>query len=119
MSCENVYNETKNPEKNHIQKIIEQLDLLQQYFSSLQGSFSLNELRKLGIDASDESDSVKNNSKLNALRLFTLPDGSKDYFYYHVKFFGKFETRLHFLPITNSSKCYIKYIGKHLKTQNF
>ena len=108
-----------NPERNHIQKVIEQLDLLQQYFSSLQGKFSLKELKTLGIDVSDESDSVKNNPKLRALRLFTLPDGSRDYFYYHVKFFGKFETRLHFLPIPNSSKCYFGYIGKHLKTQMY
>lgn len=108
-----------NPERNHIQKIIEQLDLLQHYFETLQGSFSLNELKTLGIDVSDESDSVKNNSKLSELRLFTLPDGSREYFYYHVKFFGKFETRLHFLPIPNSSKCYVGYIGKHLKTQKY
>ena len=108
-----------NPERNHIQKIIEQLDLLQQYFAALHGSFSLNELKKIGMDVSDESDSVKNNSKLSEQRLFTLPDVSRDYFYYHVKFFGKFETRLHFLPIPNSSKCYVGYIGKHLKTQMY
>lgn len=106
----------RDPEKNHIEKVIEQLDLLQQYFSSLKKSFSLNELKHLGIDVSDESDTVKKNPKLKEVRFIKLPDGSKEYFYYHTKFFGKFESRLYFLPITNSSKCYIGYIGRHLQT---
>lgn len=117
IKCENVKNCLyRDPEKNHIEKVIEQLNLLQQYFSSLKNSFSLNELKKLGIDVSDESDTVKKNQKLKKVRFFKLPDGSKEYFYYHTKFFGKFESRLYFLPISNSSKCYIGYIGRHLPT---
>ncbi|MCQ2979657.1 MAG: hypothetical protein MJ245_07660 [Clostridia bacterium] len=109
----------KNPEKNHILKIIEQLDLLQTYFVNLKTSFSFDELKLIGVDASDESDTVKRDPNLNKYRLFKLPNETKDFFFYHTKFFGKFETRLYFLPIKNSNKCYIGYIGKHLKTQKF
>ncbi|MBD5447713.1 MAG: hypothetical protein HDR32_08280 [Treponema sp.] len=109
----------ENPERNHIAKIIEQLDTLNTYFSSLQDTFSFAELKKLGINVSDESDTVKQKPNLKKHRCVKLPDGTKEYFFYHAKFFGKFETRLYFLPIKNTKKCYIGYIGKHLKTQKY
>ena len=109
----------ENPEKNHIDKIIEQLDYLQQYFSNNNGIFSFEKLKLLGLDASDDSISVKNDPNLKKDRLFRLPNGDDKYFFYHLKFYGKFETRIYFLPTEKNSKCYIGYIGKHLKTKKF
>lgn len=109
----------KNPEKYHIIKIIEQLDLLQEYFSKHQGLFTFDSVKQVGIEASDESITVKHDPELKKERLNTLPDGSQKYFFYHTKFWGKFETRLYFYPIQGTNKCYIGYIGKHLKTKRF
>lgn len=109
----------ENPEKNHIDKIIEQLDYLQQYFSNNNEIFSFEKLKLLGLDVSDESISVKNDPNLKKYRLFRLPNGDDKYFFYHLKFYGKFETRIYFLPTEKNSKCYIGYIGKHLKTKKF
>lgn len=120
IKCENLKDCLyRDPEKYHIKKVIEQLDLLQEYFASQKGSFSLNELKEIGINVSDESPSVKSNQKLKKLRCFKLPDGSKEYFFYHTKFSAKFESRLYFLPISDSSNCYIGYVGKHLPTAKY
>jgi hypothetical protein len=66
------------------------------------------------LDFSPESESVRNNPKLNRYRMFQLPDGKQSLFSLHIKNFpGYF--RLYFLPDYNGKKIFIGYFGKHLQ----
>lgn len=63
---------------------------------------------------SGESTTVKNNSKLKALRYFTV-ENEKVYFNNHIKISNGY--RIYFLE--QKSLIYIGYIGKHLKTKKY
>lgn len=104
-------------EKYHIVKVIERLNKMQEYFA---GNHTQYNPKELGMEARTESDSVKNDDELKQLRLFKLPSGEKKYFFDHIGFTGKYTGgRIHFLPDVNNQRCYIGYIGRHLKTKKF
>lgn len=102
------------PHKAHIQRIIWKLVILDQYY----GRYAVYQMKKI-VNARTESDSVKNDPKLKKERLFTKPDGTKDYFYDHISFAGDYSGRIHYLPDDRIKKIYIGYIGKHLPTEKY
>jgi hypothetical protein len=115
--CESVKDQLYNdPQKFHIEQVAKKLMRMQQYFSEYDGIY---DPKKLGLNARPESETVKSNNSLKALRLFKKPDGSRDYFYNHIGFTGKYCGRIHFLPDDSNGKCYIGYIGRHLPTKYF
>ncbi len=116
--CSNVKNQLfEDSEKFHIISVMKKLNEFQKYFSEYDGKYDPN---KLGMGARTESESVKKNPELRNLRLFTKPDGTKDYFYDHVGFNGKYSAgRIHFLPDDKKRMCYIGYIGRHLPTKKY
>lgn len=116
--CSNVKNQLfEDSEKFHIISVMKKLDGFQKYFSEYDGKYDPN---KLGMGARTESESVKKNPELRDLRLFIKPDGTKDYFYDHVGFNGKYSAgRIHFLPDDKKRMCYIGYIGRHLPTKKY
>lgn len=67
-----------------------------------------------GVDASDESDTTKANSKLKDQRLFSIPDLGSIYCFHHIKVSNTY--RIHFYACPETKKAYIAYIGKHLKS---
>lgn len=107
-----------DPEKFHIDRIIEQLDILQTFFQNRKVNRSCSvELNNMGVDVSDESGATKDNSICENERTFSLPNGEKAVFWLHMKFEGKFTTRLHFLPKPGDlNHCYVGYISRHLDT---
>lgn len=115
--CESVKEQLySDPEKFHIEQVAKKLIRMQQYFSNYDGLY---DPKKLGLNARTESETVKSNKDLKAFRLFKKPDGTRDYFYNHIGFTGKYCGRIHFLPDDCDRKCYIGYIGKHLPTKYF
>lgn len=77
------------------------------------GHFSLS----TGVDASDESDSTKNDPKLKEERRFALPNIGSKLCFLHIKISNT--RRIHFYPDSTSKLIYVPYIGKHLKTVNY
>lgn len=115
--CENVKAQLyKDSEKFHIDQVIKRLLGLQQYFENCDEVYNPS---KLGLYARTESESVKKNPDLRALRLFKKPDGISEYFYDHIGFVGKYCGRIHFIPDNENKKCYIGYIGRHLPTKKY
>lgn len=106
-----------DPERYHVLKIMERLNILQSYFSQRHDFY---QPRELGLNARTESDTVKNDPDLKKYRLFKLPTGDQVYFYDHIGFTGKFSGgRIYFYPMVEDQKCYIGYIGRHLPTKKF
>lgn len=104
-------------EKCHIIKVIEKLKKMQSYFENEHVQYNPKEL---GMEARTESDSVKNDNDLKNERLFKMPSGEERYFFDHIGFTGKYTGgRIYFLPDVKNKKCYIGYIGRHLKTKKF
>jgi hypothetical protein len=93
-------------------RLWENMKFLNEHIGNCNSDMDLKEKTKLNF--SDESDRVKNNTKLRRHREFTLLDTHiKRFFGLHVKNFpGAF--RLHFLPDYKLKKIYIGYFGKHL-----
>lgn len=116
--CQNVKDQLiDDSEKHHIFAVMKKLDRFQQYFSNCDNLYSPKEL---GLSARTESESVKTDPELKGLRRFRLPDGNEEYFFDHVSFNGKYsDGRIHFLPDNTNNKCYIGYIGRHLKTEKY
>ncbi|WP_406242053.1 hypothetical protein ACF3M2_14205 [Tissierella carlieri] len=115
--CESVKEQLyKDPQKFHIEQIAKKLFRIQEYFSEYDGVYHP---KKLGLDARSESETVKSNESLRAMRYFKKTDGSNDYFYDHIGFMGNYCGRIHFLPDDENRKCYIGYIGRHLKTKKY
>lgn len=114
--CENVKKQIySNPGMDHINAIIKRLEKLDDYYNE-HNSF---DIKILGFNARDESESVKNDSKLKEFRKSKKPDGSYSYFYNHMSFSGNFNGRIHFEADDNIKKICIGYIGKHLPTAKF
>ncbi|MCK6513352.1 hypothetical protein L6R29_25765 [Myxococcota bacterium] len=63
-------------------------------------------------DASDESDSVKNNPHLRSKRRFSAPEGSTYECFWHLKLGNG--RRIHFFPLPQKKEIFVGYIGKHL-----
>lgn len=104
-------------EKFHIVKVMDRLQKMQEYFENEHEQYNPKEL---GMDARTESDSVKSDSELKNERLFKMPSGEEKYFFDHIGFTGKYTGgRIHFLPDVKNKKCYIGYIGRHLKTKKY
>lgn len=79
------------------------------------GRFSIDEVRGMGIDISDESTSVHEKPKLKAYRLFRINEAiGSQYCFLHLKI-G--EIRVYIYPDDNERKIYVPYIGVHLPTQ--
>lgn len=114
--CERVKKQIhSNPGMNHIKAIIKRLEKLDDYYNEY-NSF---DIKILGFNARDESESVKNDSKLKEFRKFKKPGGSYSYFYNHISFSGNFNGRIHFEADDNLKKIYIGYIGTHLPTAKY
>jgi hypothetical protein len=78
-------------------------------------TFPIEDFSKItGVDASDESDTTKTNSKLKRQRLFSIPDLGSIYCFHHIKISNTY--RVHFYADPNTKKAYIAYVGKHLRT---
>lgn len=115
--CESVKDQLyKDSQRFHIVQVAKKLLRLQQYFLEYDGKYNPKEL---GLYARTESETVKSTPDLKALRLFKKPDGSEEYFYDHIGFTGNYCGRIHFLPDNIIQKCYIGYVGKHLRTKKF
>ena len=116
--CDNVKKQLfDDSEKYHINAVMKKLDRFQEYFSNCSSTYNP---KDLGMGARTESETVKSDPALKNLRLFKLPDGKEEYFFDHVGFSGKYSSnRIHFFPDAPNKKCYIGYIGKHLKTDKF
>lgn len=110
----------KDPEKFHIDCIIKQLEILQSFFHNRTENRSCSEeLVKMGADVSGETGATRRNKTCEKERTFTLPNGETGVFWLHMKFEGKFNTRLHFLPVPDKlNECYVGYIGRHLHTSS-
>lgn len=89
-------------------------DYVNRYWTD--GGFSIRDVqRTVGIDISNESDSVKTNKDLRALRHFFInQEIGWQYCYYHIKI-G--DTRMYIYPDISNRNIYIPYIGRHLPTQ--
>lgn len=97
--------------------ILRDLIKLNEYVSKnwLQGNFQVLDFAKTtGVDASDESDTTKNDPKLKRKRLFSIPDIGSEYCFLHIKISNTY--RIHFYPDKQTHNIYIPYIGAHLKT---
>jgi len=116
--CESVKDQLYNdPERFHIIRVMERLNLLDKYFSSCDSHY---DPISIGTNARTESETVKTNPRLKELRKFRLPSCEERYFFDHISFTGKYTGgRIHFLPDCPNRKCYIGYIGRHLPTSIF
>lgn len=116
--CNSVKNQIyEDCERYHIVKVMDRLKKMQDYFEK---EHELYDPKELGMDARTESDSVKNDNDLKKERLFKMPSGEEKYFFDHIGFTGKYTGgRIYFLPDVKGKKCYIGYIGRHLKTKKY
>ncbi len=115
--CDSVkYQLIEDSERFHIQQILIRLQRMNQYFGDDDTVYNP---QKLGFNARTESETVQQNLELKKERLFKLPDGTFKYFFDHIGFTGKYCGRIHFWPDKANNRCYIGYIGKHLKTKKF
>lgn len=79
------------------------------------GEFPIDSFAKnTGVDASDESETTKNNPKLNRQRRFSIPGIGSIYCFLHIKVSNTY--RIHFYPDSKTRKAHIAYVGPHLKT---
>lgn len=109
--CKKIFTNLSISRANY-DRLWENLKLLNNNIFGCNSDGQLKEVTQLNF--TDESNRVKENSKLKRYREFTLPDKSERAFFgLHVKNFpGSF--RLHFLPDYEQHKIYIGYFGKHL-----
>ncbi|MBF0234062.1 MAG: hypothetical protein HQK65_13645, partial [Desulfamplus sp.] len=109
--CKKIFTNLSISRANY-DRLWENLKLLNNNISGCIFDGQLKELTQLNF--TDESNRIKENSKLRRYREFVLPDkGTKEFFGLHVKNFpGSF--RLHFLPDYEQHKIYVGYFGKHL-----
>lgn len=100
-----------------VKSVCSELITLDKYATTVwhSGRFSIDEVRGMGIDISDESTSVHEKPKLKAYRLFRINEaiGSR-YCFLHLKI-GVI--RVYIYPDDNERKIYVPYIGRHLPTQ--
>jgi len=107
----------EDSERFHIVQIINRLKRINHYFENCGKTYNNKEL---GMGARTESETVKNNPKLKALRRFRLPNGNYEYFFDHISFSGKYSgARIYFLPLHEKNSCVIGYIGRHLKSKMY
>jgi len=103
----------KHPNYN---QVVEILFLLQEYFSNWNGNFDERKIvSRFEIAAFENEETLKHYS---AERTFNLNSQRKEIFQAHVKMKLN-QWRIHFFPDTESLKCYIGYIGEHLRVPTF
>lgn len=97
----------------HFSQVIKKLKEFNKAISEWRsGRFDYRHLTKsYSLNISPES--ARTMEKYGEDRLFTLPDGSSQYFELHIK---TGDLRFHFYPNDDSREVYIGYIGKHLPT---
>lgn len=108
------YKKMGKPDMN---TIISDLEKLNEYVNAHWTSreFQIEDFSKsTGVDASDESDSTKNDPKLRKLRCFSIDGIGSVYCFLHIKISHTY--RIHFYPDKMSRLIHVAYIGKHLKT---
>lgn len=115
--CDSVKDQLiEDSQRFHIQQILIRLQRMNLYFGDDDIDYNP---QKLGFKARTESETVQQDPELKKERLFRMPDGTSKYFFDHLGFTGKYCGRIHFWPDKANKKCYIGYIGKHLKTKRY
>ncbi|WP_339782772.1 hypothetical protein NSQ38_15410 [Paenibacillus sp. FSL R7-0313] len=115
--CESVkYQLVEDSQNFHIKQILAKFRRMNMYFGNEDTEYNPH---ILGMKARTESESVQQNPSLKQQRLFCKPNGETAYFFDHISFTGNYSGRIHFLPDKANQKCYIGYVGKHLKTKRF
>jgi len=115
--CDSVKDQLiEDSQRFHIQQILIRLQRMNLYFGDDDMDYNP---QKLGYKARTESETVQQDPELKKERLFRMPDGTSKYFFDHLGFTGKYCGRIHFWPDKANKRCYIGYIGKHLKTKRF
>lgn len=105
-----------NPGRVHALGIIRSLKKVQEYFEKEHDVYVQSDV---GVGVRTESETVKSNTKLKAMRLFRLPSGEEVYFWEHFNFTGQFVGRIYIMPDVKNKRAYVGYIGHHLPTKNF
>lgn len=102
-------------DSSYFNQIVDKLRSLNEATAQWQnenGDFSYKSVnRDFPLRISPESD--KTMEKYGNERLFSLPDGRREYFELHIK---TGELRFHFYPNNIERKIYVGYIGSHLST---
>lgn len=115
--CDSVQRQLEeNPGRVHALAVLKQLRKLQEYFEKKHERYIRSEV---GLKVRTESETVKTDEKLKAMRLFRLPSGKEEYFWEHLDFNGQYVGRIYILPDIENSKGYVGYIGRHLPTKKF
>lgn len=98
-------------------KLFEDMMLIDEYISEgyWTGTFSHQDLcNRKPVVISDESDTVKQKSKLKRFRYFNIPNVGGKYCYLHIK---AGNLRIHIYPHEAKKIVYVAYIGPHLPTK--
>jgi hypothetical protein len=96
-------------------QVFERLQALNQYAENrTDGQFNL-QAPEIG-NASDESDSTKQDPSLARQRIFRDPEGIERACFFHLKL-GQ-GRRIHFFPMDGEKRIFVGYIGKHLPTSS-
>lgn len=101
----------------------------ERYFRSILEHFSIlntsmfdyqknGEFKPVGIEWTDESDSVQNNKSFLNMRKFICNDGIERFFTKHSKIRSN-NIRIHFYPDLEKRIVHIGYVGEHLPTTQF
>lgn len=101
----------------YLNQIIDKIKELDQYLTQNNENKGFNWrdcVKKTTLVISEESKSTMGQKKYADMRVFSMPDGSREIFELHIK---AGNLRMHFLP--KEDKVYIGYIGKHLPTVLF
>lgn len=97
----------------NIQQIIKKLQELNDYFSSVKGSFEPAALKYCTV----ESEATLNQYRED--HTFQTPDGKSQLFSFHLRFTGTFAGRIFFIPDVLHNCCIVGHIGKKLKNKKF
>jgi hypothetical protein len=101
----------------YLNQIVDRIKELDEYVSENwnHGNFNYRDANnKSSLNISPESPSTMQQQELKNLRIFSLPDGSRECFELHIK---TGNLRFHFFTVNRT--VYIGYIGSHLKTSRF
>lgn len=114
--CPDVYGQIASLDKNSFSIILPDLIKLDSYNEQWKsGHCAAAIINKIvGLNISEESDSVNNDPKLRGKRFFKLPDGRTEYFEMHIK--KSSGLRIHIFADDAQKQIYVGYIGTHLQT---
>lgn len=110
--CEEVEFQIASIPFNFLSNAIQKLLSMNSMIEAMPSDFF--EIDKIQLNISPESESTL--AQLSAERTFLCPDGERRIFNWHIKLPT---LRIYFYPIPESKKCWIGYIGKHLRTTKY